>query len=114
MKCKPWKWCYWLCSSMRRQPPHKTFTVSKVLLAKLPECFERSIGEPKGEVRQYRGNFGMHAHEYKEYLVVHRDEIDPRHDPLGHLIRDAPHWLALLLILGFIGFGLWLNSRNQD
>ena len=31
------------------------------------------------------------------YYTVHRDKIDPRTDPLGHLLLDAPEYLVGIL-----------------
>jgi hypothetical protein len=47
------------------------------------------LGEKKGSIRQYRyGN--LHVREYDNYYSVHSDIIDPRVDPLGHLMIDTP------------------------
>lgn len=51
------------------------------------------LGDPRGAARQYRyGN--LHIREYADHYAVHTDRIDPRRDPLGHLVRDAPEVLA--------------------
>ena len=49
---------------------------------------ETKLGDKKGALKQYRkGN--LHIREYDDRLTVHQDAIDPREDPLGHLIHDA-------------------------
>jgi hypothetical protein len=49
---------------------------------------ETKLGDKKGALKQYRkGN--LHIREYDDRLTVHQDAIDPREDPLGHLIQDA-------------------------
>jgi len=49
---------------------------------------ETKLGDKKGALKQYRkGN--LHIREYDNRLTVHQDAIDPREDPLGHLIHDA-------------------------
>ena len=51
------------------------------------------LGDPRGAARQYRyGN--LHIREYADHYTVHTDKADPRRDPVGHLIRDAPEILA--------------------
>ena len=51
------------------------------------------LGDPRGAARQYRyGN--LHIREYAGHYAVHADRADPRRDPLGHLVRDAPEVLA--------------------
>jgi hypothetical protein len=62
---------------------------------------ETTLGQKNGAKRQFRyGN--LHIREYEDKFLVHTDKIDPRKDPLGHLIYDAPEVLIGLscLILG--------------
>jgi len=60
----------------------------------MPDWIEPTIlGEPHGANRQYRyGN--LHIREYDNEFLVHTDKVDPRKDPVGHLIRDAPEVLV--------------------
>ena len=51
------------------------------------------LGYPKGALRQYRKGT-LHIREYEDKFLVHEDRADPREDPLGHLIYDAPEVLA--------------------
>lgn len=54
------------------------------------------LGEKKGCKKQYRyGN--LHIREYESHYSVHLDKVDPRVDPLGHLMADAPNYLVGLL-----------------
>ena len=54
---------------------------------------ETSLGQKNGALRQYRyGN--LHIREYDDKFLVHNDKVDPRKDPLGHLIFDAPEVLV--------------------
>lgn len=54
---------------------------------------ETILGAKRGAKRQFRyGN--LHVREYKDHYTVHLDTIDPRKDPLGHLIVDAPEYLV--------------------
>lgn len=51
------------------------------------------LGQKKGAKRQYRyGN--LHIREYDHKYTVHTDSADPRRDPLGHLVHDAPEVLV--------------------
>ncbi len=53
---------------------------------------ETILGNEKGAKKQYR--YGkLHIREYDEKYLVHMDKIDPREDPIGHLIYDAPEYL---------------------
>ena len=57
---------------------------------------ETVLGNKKGAKRQYRyGN--LHIREYNDYYTIHRDKIDPRTDPLAHLLVDAPEYLIAIL-----------------
>ena len=62
---------------------------------------ETRLGQKNGAKRQFRyGN--LHIREYDDKFLIHTDKIDPRKDPLGHLVYDAPEVLIGLscLILG--------------
>ncbi|GDY16294.1 hypothetical protein LBMAG54_11500 [Nitrosopumilaceae archaeon] len=53
---------------------------------------ETRLGQKNGAKRQFRyGN--LHIREYDNKFLVHTDKIDPRKDPLGHLVCDAPEIL---------------------
>ena len=46
----------------------------------------RSSGIAKGSMKQYRNSRGVHVREYCDHFEIHVDAIDPRTNPLGHLI----------------------------
>ena len=61
---------------------------------------ETKLGDKKGAIRQYRkGN--LHIREYESRFTVHSDRIDPRKDPLGHLLFDAQE-----VLIGLVGAAL--------
>lgn len=67
----------------------------------LEEAEETILGQKNGAVKQYRyGN--LHIREYPDKFLVHNDRIDPRKDPIGHLVYDAPE---VLIGLGCAIFG---------
>lgn len=54
---------------------------------------ETFLGQKNGAKKQYRyGN--LHIREYDEKFLLHTDKIDPRKDPIGHLVHDAPEVLV--------------------
>ncbi|MDP9288242.1 MAG: hypothetical protein M3P08_08605 [Thermoproteota archaeon] len=54
---------------------------------------ETFLGTQKGAKKQFR--YGkLHIREYKDFYIVHMDKVDPRKDPMGHLLIDAPEYLA--------------------
>jgi len=67
----------------------------------LEEAEETLLGQKNGAYKQYRyGN--LHIREYDDKFLVHTDKVDPRKDPIGHLIHDAPE---VLIGLAFAVFG---------
>ena len=61
----------------------------------LENAEETNLGQKNGAIRQFRyGN--LHIREYDDKYLVHMDKVDPRDDPLGHLIHDAPEFLMSL------------------
>ncbi len=69
------------------------------MLEKAEETF---LGQKNGAQKQYRyGN--LHIREYGENFLVHTDKIDPRKDPIGHLVYDAPEVLIGLACAIFTG-----------
>ncbi len=58
----------------------------------LENAEETFLGQKNGANKQYRyGN--LHIREYDDKFLVHTDKVDPRENPLGHLIHDAPEVL---------------------
>ena len=54
---------------------------------------ETVLGGKKGARRQYRyGN--LHIRDYDTHYTVHIDRVDPLKNPLGHLLVDAPEYIA--------------------
>ena len=63
---------------------------------------ETPLGQKNGAKKQYRyGN--LHIREYDDKFLVHMDKIDPRKDPLGHLVIDAPEVLIGLVCAALTG-----------
>ena len=54
---------------------------------------ETKLGDKKGALKQYRKGT-LHIREYEDRLTVHADKVDPRTDPMGHLIQDAQEVLV--------------------
>lgn len=75
---------------------HKSITVPKSVVPPptVYDGFEESIGEPEFQIRDVRkrinGTESMHVKEYDDHYKVHRDRVDPKYDPLGHLMEDSP------------------------
>ena len=81
--------------------------------------FEESIGEPENQIRDMRirinGTECMHVKEYDEYYNVHRDRVDPKYDPLGHLIYDSPEVIVAVGVGILSGYEAATNHyRNVE
>lgn len=61
-----------------------------------------TLGSKKGAKRQYRyGN--LHIRDYDTHYTVHMDKIDPRTNPLGHLVMDAPEYIIGAVAAALVG-----------
>ena len=68
----------------------------------LEEAEETILGQKNGAQKQYRyGN--LHIREYDDKFLIHTDKIDPRVNPIGHLVHDAPEVLIGLACGIFTG-----------
>ena len=62
----------------------------------LDKAQETNLGHKNGAKKQYRyGN--LHIREYDNKFLVHNDKVDPRKNPVGHLVQDAPEVLVGIL-----------------
>ena len=73
---------------------------------------ETFLGQKNGAKKQYRyGN--LHIREYDDKFLVHTDKIDPREDPVGHLVHDAPEVLIGLACAIFGGSQVAKKFQNK-
>ncbi len=76
---------------------------------------ETILGQKNGANKQYRyGN--LHIREYDDKFLLHTDKIDPRKDPLGHLVHDAPEVLIGVACAIFGGSQIaktFLNNKSK-
>lgn len=79
----------------------------------MEQAEETKLGDKNGCLRQYRyGN--LHIREYRDKYLVHVDKVDPRQDPLGHLIRDSPETIAGLLSAVYGGSKMYQWAYNKS
>lgn len=87
-------------------PIHTQVELSKDLMQKLPDNFEKtSLGySVKNEISQYRGQDNIHVHELADRFIAHKDAYDPRSllGAIGHAFADAPE----------IGFGITVGLTS--
>jgi hypothetical protein len=73
---------------------------------------ETSLGSKKGAKRQYR--YGdLHIRDYDSHYSVHMDRVDPVSNPLGHLLVDAPEYLAAATAALIVGRRLGTTVYNM-
>ncbi len=79
----------------------------------LEEAEETILGQKNGALKQYRyGN--LHIREYDDKFLVHTDKVDPRVNPIGHLIFDAPEVLIGIACGIFTGLTTATKISNKD
>jgi len=81
----------------------------------LEGAMETKLGDKKGARKQYRyGN--LHIREYDNKFTVHLDKVDPRKNPLGHLLIDAPEVLIGLAgaVIGGLAIGAYIYKTKKD
>jgi len=79
----------------------------------LEEAEETFLGQKNDALKQYRyGN--LHIREYDDKFLVHNDKIDPRKDPVGHLVHDAPEVLIGLACALFGGSQIVKKAVNKN
>ena len=80
---------------------------------------ETQLGNRKGAKRQFRYK-NLHIREYSGHYTVHIDKVDPRKDPLGHLLIDAPEFLMGIISAISVGrlvhsvINQQMNGRGQQ
>jgi hypothetical protein len=81
----------------------------------LEGAMDTKLGDKKGARKQYRyGN--LHIREYDDKFTVHLDKVDPRKNPLGHLLIDAPEVLIGLAgaVIGGLAIGAYIYKTKKD
>ena len=79
----------------------------------LEEAEETILGQKNGAEKQYRyGN--LHIREYNDKFLVHTDKIDPRVNPIGHLVYDAPEVLIGIACGIFTGVNTARKFSNEN
>jgi len=93
-----------------------SFHISKEVLPSLEgfDFIETVLGDPDGSLRQFRNSTGIHVREYEDYFEVHKDRIDPRKDPIGHLLRDSPETILAFGAASFLSHRVSKNDFAQS
>jgi len=86
----------------------------EIRIIMLEDAKETSLGKKNGAKKQFRyGN--LHIREYDDKFLVHMDKVDPRKNPLGHLVFDAPEVLVGLVSAVISGAKVFSSmNKNQN
>lgn len=93
-----------LIEKVLRLPAHKNIKISKnELLHPLFAGFRKAWGEFRGEIANYRKKLfdgrSIHVREFRKVYKVHWDYVDPSVSIIKHILKDAPHWIFLILLV---------------
>jgi hypothetical protein len=95
-------------------PKHTDVMVEAWMVPKIPNDFTKRMADNDKQLADYglalKDGTGIHVKVYDGYYKVHWDEIDPKVDPIGHLIKDAPHWLVIVFVV-LVGVAALAKSR---
>lgn len=80
--------------------------------------FRRDIGEPRGQLADYRyvvGEHSIHAREYPNRFLIHWDLFDPLVNAFDHLRCDSPGYytLAATSVGAVVGAAIGASSKNR-
>ena len=73
---------------------------------------ETPLGNKRGAKRQYRYG-SLHIRDYDSHYSIHMDRVDPVSNPLGHLLVDAPEYLAAATAALIVGRRLGTSVYNM-
>ena len=80
-----------LFERLKRLPVHQEIFVPNC--KPIPEhlCEKTWLGWPRGADEQYRCRDNVHIRWFRDgnWCLAHKDRVDPRKDPLGHLLCDV-------------------------
>jgi len=81
----------------------------------LEKAQETSLGHKNGAKKQYRYR-NLHIREYDDKFLVHMDTVDPRKNPFGHLVSDAPEILVGLAsaVIGGGKVASYVSKNNKN
>jgi hypothetical protein len=82
-------------------PAHTDFSIPKLHVPhpSIVDGFVKHFGGLGRQWRSYRfplpDGREFHVKEYAEIFLTHWDKESAVRNPLGHLVKDAPHWIVL-------------------
>ena len=90
-------------------PKHTDVVIKTWMIPDIPSDFTPRMADNDNQLADYglalQDGSGIHIKVYDGFYKVHWDEKDPKVDPIGHLVKDAPHWIVigLMVIISIVG-----------
>lgn len=107
--------------ALSSREPGESVSISKTEVPDLPPEFSPTLlGTPNwiahpGAVGQYRASPALHAYEMEDSWDLHRDRYDPKENPFGHMVFDAPEVPIAGLIAAIAGsIAFWIAQKFED
>lgn len=79
--------------------------------------FRVDIGEPRGQIADYRyvvGEHSVHAREYPGWYRIHWDLFDPLVNAFEHLRRDSPAYFTLATTSTGLSVGAAIGAFSKN
>ena len=79
--------------------------------------FKSVFADNDGQNADYRvplsDGKGIHIKKYDRYYKVHWDKADLATDPLGHLLKDAPHHILTIAIVALSALAVGYSATKK-
>lgn len=101
---------------VRSLPKHTDILVESWMVPAIPKEFSKRMADNDNQLADYglalEDDSGIHIKVYENHYKIHWDQKDPSVDPIGHLVKDAPHWVLLgVAIVSFVGILALARSK---
>ncbi len=101
---------------VRKLPKHTDVVIETWIVPDIPSNFTPRMADNDDQLADYglalKDGSGIHIKVYDNYYKVHWDEKDPKVDPIGHLIKDASHWIIIGFVVAICAVGIFTLIRR--
>jgi len=111
-----------ICDLVLSFDKHVDLQINQWQLPSIPDFYEERHADDDGQDADYGyeeedgRSIHLKVYDQENFYRIHWDAKDPKSNPIGHLIHDAPHWAAVIAGAALLGgYALYKNSKkNQD